>query len=109
MEKCRTNMQVQFDQWYNNLHGRTGIMLLNAVSQQGQSEHIEPAAAKQTKADNSERGRNDRLTESKLEYGGNSLDSKVPQNQKDQGGDVNEDILAFYQAKEELLKRRAGH
>lgn len=115
LEKGRVVMQNQFDQWYQNLHARDslqpheslysagGDMEAHAVPKNGGPHSNFPADKKE-----SNRGLN--MNESKLtnlSIGNTTVDasSLIAAGSKDDN-DVNEDIMAFYLAKEELLKRR---
>ncbi len=88
LEKSRSTMQSQFDEWYANLHAR-GIdafeySLANQVAD----------ASQQGKAMGSPRG------------GGVNAPTRAESKVSDE--EVNDDIMAFYQAKDELLKRKAA-
>ena len=77
-------MQTQFDQWYNNLHAR-GI------------DSFEHSLASQVSKASNESGGNN---------GNNSFRREGEEKAEGKDSDVNDDIMAFYQAKDELLKRR---
>ena len=81
MEKSRAAMQNQFDEWYNNLHARGLDAFDYALATQvtDASSTFDPRRSIE-KAEAKETG----------------------------GSSVDEDILAFQQAKDELLKRRSN-
>jgi hypothetical protein len=191
MEKCRFQMQQQFDQWYSNLHARTDLMSLGhylnnaaanesqhirhqagpgdmytpedeinmyernpgvstsgqsrssvssrgdptvsprsstqryqahesipSVVQAGQSQAFPPGMLRSSVGTNSGYGSgpgqatgssNISGRESRhKEQAGNVNNSKTSSMNVAAESDVNEDIALFYQAKEELLKRRAN-
>jgi len=88
LEKCRGTLQTQFDQWYNNLHARGmesfDTSLADEVAQATSSVPSRPPLQQAAKA-------------------------STQAESKGVGGDeVDEDIMAFYQAKDELLKRRSN-
>lgn len=83
-------MQSQFDQWYSNLHSR-GFESFPAASSSDESPRRERAAVSSGSMSSSVSTR---------------VHSYVEAESKDD--DVNDDIMAFYQAKEELLQLRGG-
>jgi len=85
LEKCRGTLQTQFDQWYNNLHAR-GIESFDAslADEVAQASSSVPSRATQQAPKPS---------------------ASMQAESKDE---VDEDIMAFYQAKDELLKRRSN-
>jgi hypothetical protein len=124
LEKGRSSLQSQFDQWYNSLLGRDGKVLTGSQAANTSSSMYSGAT---TRASNnstlssiqneSGRGggqnawgtppRNDKGGGGNGNVGGGNSDS--PGRAEAKGGEeVNEDIAAFYQAKEEMLKRRAA-
>lgn len=109
LEKCRNTMQQQFDQWYSNLHSRE----IQVVQEKTDSSHGKDSFDRRTvclqgtarsstgeyrRASNEERD---------MKYSASSVAIVKTSVEKDDT-DVNEDIMAFYQAKEELLKRRGA-
>lgn len=133
LEKCRLTMQSQFDQWYSSLHRRSDLVQAavnnaNAMESDGKSS----VNSSTTTLVAQEKTLLTSSTGTKLEayssfkgvpsqesgmIGGvrNRGNSQAPQPQvvaESKGGslenDVNDDIMAFYQAKEELLKRRGA-
>ena len=89
LEKTRGTMQSQFDQWYNNLHAKGMESFDHALANEVEnaSKHSLPSKFASTNK--------------------NAMPSTQAES-KDDDTDVNEDIMAFYQAKDELLKRRKG-
>ncbi len=85
LEKSRGTMQSQFDQWYNNLHAR-GIESFDAAlaDEIADATHAVPARS---------------ISPHAPMRGSNIAEGK---------DDVDDDIMAFYQAKDELLKRRSN-
>ncbi|KAJ1421191.1 P-loop containing nucleoside triphosphate hydrolase protein [Ochromonadaceae sp. CCMP2298] len=167
VEKCRGNMQTQFDQWYSNLHARNGAIAAQSThgsSYQGEGDTLNQTATYERSVNSSftdprghgqggqgyGQGQGYRGQELSAQSQGKrdpqqyqqqqrvpalNLDAKLAEadrrestgqmgqgsvgqaggfpggslvNNKDSESDVNEDILAFYQAKEELLKRRGA-
>ena len=105
MEKSRAGMQNQFDEWYGNLHAR-GIdafefHLASQVASASESfdprRSVEKAEAKEpySSSQHGSTSNSDGASNSKRASGGG-------------GVSVDDDILAFQQAKEELLKRRGA-
>lgn len=133
LENCRLKMQSQFDEWYNNLHSRN-IFVGNNGNEQSFQDHqnsiiTKPSPVPERNPWSEPRsgmgGASPRIAEEKRSVATaqpspavlvstvkklqpqstpNSNSSKQQSNVSED--DVNEDILAFYQAKEELLKRR---
>lgn len=114
MEKSRTTLQNQFDSWYNALHARDGQILSqssNSLSRTGYSISQSDTSEADTKRNFSERS--SKFEQSSHSPRGNNQEenkTKLLSNVSDSDGEdeVNEDIMAFYKAKEELLKRRGG-
>jgi len=117
IEKCRQHIQTQFDQWYNSLHSRGGVLTMS-----DSSNSINAHVSNYTAGDKSPTQSSDSSSSKLNYYGGNQQQprggsngngkiSKVAESKNSTvstDGDVNEDILAFYQAKEELLRRRGA-
>ena len=81
LERCRTNLQTQFDQWFSALHSRGAAPVLQFEEKTAESTPISEPSAKK---------------------------SSVPSvRESKQTDEVDDDIMAFYQAKEELLKRKS--
>lgn len=130
LEKGRTTLQNQFDTWYNALHARDGMVLSGSSNGGGKSASNLPRGQPQASrraGDDDHRWRAD----SKQSWSDEPSPSAKPtdddrpmlssrrseQSKKHMadlndsdgdGEDVNEDILAFHRAKEELLKRRSS-
>lgn len=114
-------MQNQFDTWYNNLHARDGNVLAGGAGARS-------SAYNPSRQESSGRGGEysdaSSRADSKQSWGSSEPspasfkvsprgreESRRKQersdlNDSDGEEDVNEDIMAFYKAKEELLKRR---
>jgi kinesin family protein 6/9 len=92
LEKSRGTLQAQFDQWYNNLHAR-GIDAFDA------SLADEVADATSAVPAPTVRGKGG-LQHAQSSHFSTSADAKDVS--------VDDDITAFYQAKDELLKRRSN-
>jgi hypothetical protein len=116
LEKGRLNIQNQFDQWYNNLHARENLMASTSAHESFYKEASSIASSNAyttTEASMSttrslEKEPNDYKLHSASSVATNSSMSTFAADSKD-SSDVNDDILAFYQAKDELLKRKGGH
>lgn len=115
LEKGRVNIQNQFDQWYNNLHSRENLMASTSSHESFYKEtSITSSNAYTTEASMSSNSRsianepNEYKLNSSSSVATNSSISTFAADSKDIS-DVNDDILAFYQAKEELLKRKSGN
>lgn len=125
LENSRTKLQLQFDEWYSHLHSRHLYVdsgATNNQSENGGNHIISPSTSSKIKPSDSvisSTTTNESaslVAASKSNYSSSSYDlsgSKIsPKNRIDiatsKDESVNEDILAFYQAKEEMLKRRAG-
>jgi hypothetical protein len=132
LEKCRATMQSQFDQWYSNLHSRSfhnphASMQHNDLppmtdrdddydgrGHSSGSASDPPVIVTRVKklADGDSLASYSRVAESKgvpalaLASSSSSSSSSVVGSVVDD--DINEDILAFNQAKEALLKRRGA-
>ncbi len=93
MEKSRASVQNQFDEWYNNLHSR-GIDAFeyHLATQVADAADFDPRLSVEK-------------AEAKDYADGAGKRAGVSAGA---GGDVEDDIMAFHQAKEELLKRRGG-
>jgi hypothetical protein len=123
LEKCQVKIQGDFVQWFEQLHTNRGASLVQRAVQETQSsvqsllnsssstangsfqQSINPAlsfASDNTSGYN--RGREDKAYRAEAKSSTNSSNI-APAKFDDE--DVNEDIMAFYQAKEELLKRRS--
>jgi kinesin family member 6/9 len=128
LEKGRSNLQSQFDQWYNALLGRNG-KVLGSTAGAGTSMYGAPSSANTgagggavrggyTSAGNVGNGShmanvgNASAPAERLAWGtppqGAPRGQAKAESKSAGGDDVNDDIRAFQQAKEELLKRRAG-
>ena len=119
LEKGRLNIQNQFDQWYNNLHARENLMASTNAHESFYKEAssvtsvTSVTSSNTTEASMSTNSRsiakepNDYKLHSSSSVATNSSMSTFAADSKD-SSDVNDDILAFYQAKEELLKRKGG-
>jgi hypothetical protein len=135
LENSRTKLQSQFDEWFNNLHSRQLYVDSNVASApaedkggQSQASIISPPTSSKHKA-NSDSFSSSATSHDSASFAAGSksntstisdaisskaasISSISPKNRlelaasKDES--VNEDILAFYQAKEEMLKRRPG-
>ena len=136
-------MQSQFDQWFNSLHQRDGVISKanpHASIHGGARSVVSDAqhhvnSRSESKVEYNRRGERDdgdvilsrsiadakdqdprTSSNSQLKYADSmtqSVDSSMSAHGKSEAtptssADVNEDIMAFYQAKEELLKRRGG-
>jgi hypothetical protein len=131
IEKCHKTMQGQFDQWYQNLHARNGVLGNSAAQTHGSTYssvttapmgHDSPAPYANSlstsmstlttmEGPGAGRGRPGADAKAASGAGGGLTAQQYASNMhiadsKSGGDDVNEDILAFYQAKEDLLKRR---
>ena len=95
LEKSRASVQNQFDEWYNNLHAR-GIDAFeyHLASQVADAADFDPRCSVDK-------------AEEKEYLSGNRNQGADPQHGR-MINDVDDDIMAFHQAKEELLKRRNG-
>ena len=105
LEKTRVTLLAQFDRWFNALHHRDGEVLSSSSIAHTSGHSRTPLAESKTKGMN------------EFRHVRTGKDSKENSNDGDflkdtEGGapdcsdDVNQDILAFYHAKGELLKRR---
>lgn len=117
LEKSRVTLQSQFDQWFNNLHSRGGVISANphASVYSGGDADSEDSVSQRTE-------RTERLgfeskaiyeTEAKERKSSTKHNSTESKDLSTPGGggsravdDIDDDIMAFYHAKEELLKRR---
>jgi hypothetical protein len=117
LEKSRATLQTQFDSWYNSLHARDGAVLQQSTqsrsnyqanggnetdSKRQYSERNMKLAGEEIESEQPLSARRKEVEErnKKLSSQSNSV------NDSDGEDEVNEDIMAFYKAKEELLKRR---
>ena len=139
LEKCRGNMQIQFEQWYSNLHSRQGLIGQGQDSgpgsargdpstgmpvgpagspmdasplQQQPPRRGPPAPLPAAPPIQASLGPLSARGEASAKHGGAASATSVPRGagkdrKEEDDSDVNEDIMAFYLAKEELLKRRA--
>ena len=105
MEKCRSNLQSQFDQWYNNVTSREEIFYGDGERDKHTSAYVgggtsKSAAGPSGKVRSSGGNSNSNKSSSSHETGpsGNNANYVTTE--------VNEDIQAFYAAKDQLLKRR---
>jgi kinesin family protein 6/9 len=104
LEKGRATLQQQFDQWFNSLYSRRGVIISTGAPSKNGASSTAPEtisalpSPRRHSVDSSSIGVAEAKSVSTLR---SSFSSKIESN------DVNEDIMAFYQAKEELLKRRA--
>ena len=129
LEKSRATLQSQFDSWYNSLHARDGQILSQQQSSGNQNRsayQLSSSAEIDEKYQSSERNskRDVNLVRSvdsakDSSRGSSRRDHSATEERKKKIGlhvtdsdgedeEVNEDIMAFYKAKEELLKRRGG-
>jgi hypothetical protein len=106
LEKGRVNLQNQFDQWYNNLHSREGLIGGNINHESAFNNNSDEKSKLNLKSDYKDINVNDHKQVTTTRESSNSGISSSES--KSISDDVNEDIQAFYQAKDELLKRR-GH
>jgi hypothetical protein len=129
VEKCRGTMQGQFEQWHQALVSRDG-MIGNAHG----SAYADLSGLASTQPGGANESLNVSMSTAAPDYGsgrggGQSARAEAKQGNGGGGGvgmtaqeyasnmaaadskcdDVNEDILAFYQAKEELLKHRKAN
>ena len=115
LEKGRATLQAQFDQWFNSLHQRNGEVLssksiVHASIHDGIAQMLPNAESKSKENDEygvrvfRESKNNSEIIANKRDIASRNTTSLSCRNDDD----VNEDIMAFYHAKEELLKRR-GH
>ena len=130
------NMQTQFDQWYNNLHMR-GVSIpvgetspdqtasasscsIPHISSNGStmigltSAGMAPSLSQSKTFDQHRDDRGIKATFRQVDSSAATTNSSVSiasnrAESKYGDDDVNEDIMAFYQAKEELLKRRSAN
>lgn len=106
LEKGRATLQQQFDQWFNSLYSRRGVLSNTSSHSTALSS---PAASNSQSLITSSSSSTKK--ESDLRRTSVSGDDAAQSKRSTVSGlsdDVNEDIMAFYQAKEELLKRRAA-
>ena len=96
LEKGRATLQQHFDQWFNSLYSRRGVIISSAVD-----ESKSVIKNRTMEVGNSDAETLQSPAESKKLTLRSSFSSKA------ETDEVNEDILAFYQAKEELMRRRA--
>lgn len=89
LEKSRATLQSQFDQWHSNLMARGGTLNVERASD---AKYVTPLPIKQASIEAKQEAKSNRGRQMVVE-----------------DDDVNEDIMAFYKAKDELLKRRAGN
>lgn len=117
LEKGRLSIQNQFDQWYNNLHARENLMASTSAHESFYKEASSLSSNAFTSEESMTTGSRSIAREqneykssyhSSSSIASNSSISTFAADSKD-GGDVNDDIMAFYQAKEELLKRKSGN
>ena len=126
LEKCRLSLQSQFDQWFSTLHTKTGVNLVQKAAESVQSSvqtllkggvgsSVASGGGGVGASISSDLSSNTmRYEDSKPSYRAESkptgrgppVASGVAAGAKFEDDDVNDDIMAFYQAKEELLKRR---
>ncbi len=127
--KCNAKITAEFDQWYDNLHSKSAAALsamnthTSAYSDsngegQGVAYSGDSSFAAQNKYPPEQRGEratakqsDDKSADSRqadLSNNYSGASARAPLVMSDDGDDVNEDIAAFYQAKEEMLKRRQG-
>lgn len=114
LEKCRTAMQSQFDQWYTNLHskGANALMAGGTHSYSGTSDgpsdfisasaekSLYPAVSAQSKSEASS-------SHGDKGVSNNHLDNKHEnRGRADDSDEVNEHIAAFNKAKEDMLRRQ---
>ena len=92
LEKCRANMQSQFDQWYSNLHSR-GFDTFPSNNGHHKSASVESDSPR---------------SKAQAQSLSSSMLTRVNSYSEAEGkdDDVDEDIMAFYAAKEELTKLR---
>jgi len=120
LEKGRLSIQNQFDQWYNNLHTRENLMASTSAHESFYKEASSLSSSSAYTSEESMTTNSRNITREQNEYkpsyqssssiaSNSSISTFAAADSKDGGGDVNDDILAFYQAKEELLKRKSGN
>jgi kinesin family member 6/9 len=90
LEKCRSTMQSQFDEWYNNIHSR-GIESFDASIADAVHDATTAVPTQQFQQQQQQQ-----------QHSANQAESK------DGRDSVDDDIMAFYQAKDELLKRKSN-
>jgi kinesin family protein 6/9 len=101
LEKGRSTLQAHFDQWFNSLYARQGTILSGPS---GGLPRNAPSPLRSS-LDNSALTNQNSAISTAAEAKGTGLRASLGAGSKD-ADEVNEDILAFYQAKEELMKRR---
>jgi hypothetical protein len=129
IEKCRGTMQGQFEQWHQALTARDGMIGNahgSAYADTSGLASTQPGGANETSSSvnvsmstvagdyGSGRGGGNQgvRAEAKQSGGAGMTAQEYASNMHaadSKGDDVNEDILAFYQAKEELLKHRKAN
>jgi hypothetical protein len=108
IHRTRNSQQTQFDQWYAALHSRTGTNLVTMAAHSsayvGADNNLSSNLSAQSKAatlsDENRVGRRSEWKDDKAD---------IYSHANEDIDDVNEHISAFYQAKDDLLKRRQGH
>ena len=83
LENLKTKIQSQFDEWYNNLHSRN----IYDDNNNSQSKSVS-------------------IAETKPIISNNNTYQTINNKSQSKSDDVNDDINAFFQAKDELLKRK---
>eukprot|EP00602_Paraphysomonas_sp_CaronLab_P007215 CAMPEP_0185034954 /NCGR_PEP_ID=MMETSP1103-20130426/25460_1 /TAXON_ID=36769 /ORGANISM="Paraphysomonas bandaiensis, Strain Caron Lab Isolate" /LENGTH=758 /DNA_ID=CAMNT_0027571817 /DNA_START=185 /DNA_END=2461 /DNA_ORIENTATION=+ len=117
LEKGRATLQNQFDTWYNNLHSRDGAVLSQprrSLYQGGQpqrdggdrSGHVSAEADVKRAWATPEPSPGSKPSYREVKVVSRGKSQAI--NDSDGEDDVNEDIMAFHKAKEELMKRRNG-
>lgn len=106
LEKCQLNMQTQFDQWYSQLHTKSGVAMVQRAVQDTHSSvqsllNSSVPSASYDSSSGSSRYREHKVTHV-AEAKPMASAAVAPAKFQD---DVYDDIAAFNQAKEELLKR----
>lgn len=113
LEKSRATLQAQFDQWFNALHHRNGEVLSSgsATQRSGPNTSAQMLHKAESKTKEADQYYGVRISKESKEHSKvavsdkNSLKNNINTN-RSCSEEVNDDILAFYHAKEELLKRR---
>ena len=124
MEKCRNNLQSQFDQWYNNVTSREEVFYGDDGGDKHTSAYVGGGATKASVGP-SGKGRSTggiTTTTTATNNNGNSNSNSNSSSSSNNNSsyavgssgnnanyattEVNEDIQAFYSAKDQLLKRR---
>ena len=107
LEKGRAMLQSQFDQWFNALHHRNGEVPSSSTHTSGRNRSAKTLLLAESKTKEGDQYyRVNIKRDSNMAVGDRDLLKNVANVGISCDDEVNEDILAFYNAKEELLKRR---